>query len=400
MSLAYPKVLILSDEGPQTGTAGGLLLHRLFRHHPPERLRVLARHVPTIGDALPGVAYRQLLIPWHRFESSRLHRLKRSLRAWGLVPAVSLADITARLEGFTPDVVVCVMQHAQYYDAARHFAQACGLPLVVLVHDVNDEFEPVYSWACAAARRRDGIFYRGATRRLCISPEMVKLCADNFGATGSVLYPNRSEDLAPRPLEPTRTLRHPGRLTLGFAGNINYGYGAALCQALPAIRRAGLRLVVYGRPPGPEFAALLAAGDCLEFRGYVPSAQAWAGIQQDCDVVWLPYPNPAGEMERLYRYHFPSKLPEYLALGMPVLVTGPAFATGVRWAREHPDAVACAFGADEAELVALFQRLATDADWRSRLAAAGGIAGQQDFNPVTIRETFYRTLVEAMAAGT
>ncbi len=397
MSSGPPKVLILSDEGPQTGTAGGLLLYRLFSHHPPDRLRVLARHVPTIGDPLPQVQYHQLIIPWQRFESSRFHRLKRSLQGFGWVPKATIATIRAALREFQPDLVFCVMQHAQYYDTARQYAEACRLPLVVAVHDINDEFEPVYFWARAAVKARDTRFYRAAARRLCISPEMEKWCADRYGAGGQVLYPNRSERLRPRGQESTRELRHPGRLTIGFAGNLNYGYGEALLEALPAIRRAGVRLVLYSRPPGGAAADLAAAVDVCEFRGFVPSDEAWAGLQRDCDAVWLPYPaRPDRKLERLYRHHFPSKLPEYLALGMPVLVTGPHYATGVRWARENPAAAARATGSDEAELADVFARLRADSGWREQLAERGWHAGLADFDPVKIREQFAESLASAV----
>ena len=187
---ALPAVLVLSDEGPQTGTAGGLLLHRLFSGFPAERLRVFTRYMPTFGDPLPNVVYRRLLTPWRRFERSRFNRLKRSLRAYGIVPQLSIRMITDMLEGFAPDVVFCVMQHACYYETAWHFARHKQLPLVVAVHDVNDEFEPVLPWARAAIRRRDARFYRYASCRLCISPEMEQFCRDRYGVTGSVLYPN------------------------------------------------------------------------------------------------------------------------------------------------------------------------------------------------------------------
>jgi glycosyltransferase involved in cell wall biosynthesis len=392
-----PRVLILSDEGPQTGTAGGMLLHRLFAGHPPERLRVLARYVPVTGEPLPGVAYRQLPTPWRRFEGSRFHRWKRSLRAFGLTPSVSISLINRLLEGFVPDVVFCVMQHAAYYDAAHHFARHSKLPLVVAIHDVNEAFEPVFSCALKAARRRDGNFYRQASRRLCISPEMEKFCAAHYGAAGSVLYPNRSEELSPRPLAEAGTLRRPRTLTIGFAGNLNYGYGDGLLQMLPSIRAARAHLVLYGRPPGGTAAALGAATDCCELRGFTSSSsEAWAGIQRDCDAVWLPYPNPAGTMEPLYRYHFPSKLPEYLALGLPVVVTGPDYATGVQWARRNPDAVASIpTPATAEEMTAFFQRLATDADLRCRLAGQGWQAGQRDFDPRRIVAEFHAHLAAA-----
>ncbi|MBX3749535.1 MAG: glycosyltransferase [Opitutaceae bacterium] len=389
------RILIISDEGPQTGTAGGLLLHRLLAGHPPSCLRVLARYVPTLGDPLPGVEYRQLTTPWMRFERSRFNRTKRSLRAWGLVPPPSMRRLDALVAGFQPEVVLCVMQHASYYDTALRFARSRRLPLVVIVHDVNDDFEPVLPWARAAALRRDGAFYRSAARRLCVSPEMETYCRERYRAGGDVLYPNRGADLKPVAFELAQRLRVPGRLTVAFAGNLAYGYGRELCRHLPALRAAGARLVVYSRPPGADCAALGTAADCVELRGFKPAAQVWQEIQRDCDLVWLPYPSPALEFERLYRYHFPSKLPEYLALGLPVLVSGPAYATGVRWAIRHSGAVVARADPAPEDLAALFRELTADGESRHRLAAGGWEAGQQDFDPARIVHDFHRHLAAA-----
>ena len=383
-----PRILLLSDEGPQTGSAGGLLLHRLLATHPPDRLLVIARQVPTVGEPLPGVSYLPLVPPWGRFERSRFNRLKRSLRAIGLVPPVPARRLDALVGSFQPEVVLCVMQHAACYDTAWSWARRRRLPLVVLVHDVNDQFEPVLPWARGAARRRDGAFYRYASRRLCVSPEMEALCRRRYGAAGSVLYPNRSPDLQPIPSDRTETLRRPGSFTVGFAGNLGYGYGRELCRLLPALRRAGARLVVYSRPPGPDCAALATASDCVELRGFRPASEAWAGIQQDCDAVWLPYPVPAGELAELYRHHFPSKLPEYLALGLPVIVTGPADATGVRWAEAHRPAVAVATDPGIDGFERLLRELAANPERRRQLAADGWAAGQREFDPGLILRQF------------
>lgn len=390
-----PRILLLSDEGPQTGSAGGLLLHRLLAGHPPERLRVLARHVPTVGEPLPGVVYRELVTPWRRFEWSRFNRLKRSLRALGVVPNVSPGRLAELVGDFVPEVVLCVMQHASYYDAAWNYARHHRLPLVVIVHDVNESFEPVLSWAVGAARRRDGAFYRFARRRLCVSPEMEALCRERYGARGDVLYPNRSPDLRPVPFDKSRALRDPAGLTVGFAGNLGYGYGRELCRLLPALRATGARLVIYARPPGGDCAALASAADCVELRGFRPAAEAWAGIQRDCDAVWLPYPVPAGELEQLYRYHFPSKLPEYLALGLPVIISGPDYATGVRWGLAHPAAAATAVNPTPQSLASLLRGLAVDADRRIELAVEGWKAGQSDFDPARIVAAFSEHLAAA-----
>ena len=395
--MTAPRILILSDEGPQTGTAGGLLLHRLLADHPADRLRVVARYVPTLGEPLPGVVYRPLVTPWKRFEWSRFNRLKRSLRAVGLAPAVPQRQLAELVGDFQADVVLCVMQHAAYYDAAWDYARGRGLPLVVIVHDVNDDFEPVLPWAAGAARRRDSAFYQFACRRLCVSPEMEAFCRERYGAAGSVLYPNRSPDLQPVAFDAARTLKAARGLTVGFAGNLGYGYGRERCRLLPALRATGTRLVVYARPPGEDCAALASAGDCVELRGFKPAAEAWAGIQRDCDAVWLPYPVPAGELERLYRYHFPSKLAEYLALGLPVIISGPEYATGVRWGLAHPAAAVTSVNPTPEDFATVLRGLVADATRRADLAAQGWQAGQADFEPGRIVAQFHSHLAAAIS---
>jgi glycosyltransferase involved in cell wall biosynthesis len=382
-----PPVLLLSDEGPHMSTAGAILLYRLLEDYPADRLRVIERRVDPDQNQL-ACRYDSLTTPWRRFEGSRFHKWKRSLRAFDLVPQVPLRRIDALLDGFSPEVVLCVMQHACYFDTAHRFARARGLPLMVIVHDVNEQFEPVFPWALAAARRRDGAFYRYASRRLCVSTEMESLCAELYGARGQVMYPNRSEELRPRSFEEARTLKMPGTLTVGFVGNLNYGYGDELLRLLPVLRTAGVRLVAFSNPPGGKCAALLEAKDCFDFRGFAPSMQAWRAIQSECDAVILPYPESPGHLERLYRYHFPSKLPEYLALGMPVIVTGPSYATGVKWGLRNPTAVITSTDADPVAHTGYLERLRSDPSWRVELARGGYEAGLRDFDPQKIKTQF------------
>src|SRR5262249_29259284 len=162
--------------------------------------------------------------------------------------------------------------------------------------------------------------------------------------------------------------------------------GDALLAMLPAFRLSGSRLVIYSSPPGGACASLINATDCCEFRGFVPSNDAWQAIQTDCDAVILPYPNPAGKLEQLYAHHFPSKLPEYLALGMPVIVTGPSYATGVSWALRNPDAVITHPGDSPEGIGRIFLKMRDEPSIRVKLAVAGVAAGDRDFDPLNIRK--------------
>lgn len=391
-------MLIYSNEFPQTGSAGGILLDRLFKDYPEDRVRIVGP-APQKTSAPLRFAHHEIQMPWRRFEGSRFNYLHRTMRSYGLTPSKRPNDVDRLLETFQPEVVLTIMQHGTWYASAMQYAKVRKLPLVTIIHDDNEGFDKVYRWARGAQRKRDGQFYRSASRRLCVSPEMETEFYRRYGVPGEVMYPNRSEDLTPRDPQLNLSLRTPGRLTLGFVGNPNYGYGEQLVKMLPAIRESGARLLVWGHRPGGAAAPLAGAADVVELRGFVPSAQAWDEVKRECDAVVFPYLAPPGPMERMYSIHFPSKLPEYLALGMPNVMVGPDCATGVRWARRNPSAVLTLDSQAPEAWMGQFQRLAAEADLRCRLGSEALKAGAKDFDPLSIRRYFLASLSEVSLAS-
>ena len=213
-------------------------------------------------------------------------------------------------------------------------------------------------------------------------------------------------------------------LTLGYAGSLAYGYGEALVALIPVLREVGARILISTPRPPEKLNELLEANDVVEWMPHRADInEMWRTMQERADVMILPYSNPAGPHELLYRTHFPSKLTEYLALGMPVIVSGPEFATGVRYANAEKlsrglarqplgktgkadklkqqsfqnfrisdflnfapnGAVPCT---TREELVACLSLLKQDGDLRVELARSGIRAGQKDFDTVRIRLEF------------
>jgi len=395
LATTLPRVLIYSNEFPQTGSAGGILLDRLFKDYAADRVRIVGPK-PQFASAPLRFRHHQISMPWKKLERSRLNKLHRTLRSYGLVPLAPPRRVDELLGDFRPDVVLTVMQHGTWYDSAMRYAEARSLPLGTIIHDDNEGFDRVYSVARGAQRRRDGEFYRFAARRFCVSPEMEEEFARRYGVRGEVLYPNRSEELAPRDPSLNLSLRTPGRLTLGFVGNPNYGYGEQLVKMIPALREAQAKLVAYGHEPRGAAAPLKEARDVVELRGFVPTPEeAWEGIKRDCDVLVFPYLDPPGAMERMYSIHFPSKLPEYLAVGMPIVMVGPNSATGVRWAKQNPEAVHLVEASASNALCDELSRLNSDVKLRASLAAAALKVGSRAFDPVVLRSRFLQMLCEA-----
>jgi len=496
---AWPRVLILSGEIPQTRNAGAIVLWRLFSGYAackklehgkaepePDAETGLSQRLKNeqsklfvigprshAGAELLDCPYRELQMPLARFDNTRFSVLKRSLAACRLTPLPSHREIMRLLGEFQPRVLVCVMIDTPWMLTAERVARKLGIPLILIVHDINEEFEKVFPWARKALFERNRDVYRAASRRLCVSPELAEFLEQRYGVPGEVMYPNRSEELQPRAAELSLTLRAaadqgtkglrdergrrhedggqrsdaegknadsslvtslPGghlakprfsspasvTLTLGYAGSLAYGYGEALVDLIPVLREVGARILISTPWPPEKLKALLEAIDVVEWMPHRADINdMWRTMQEHADVMILPYSNPAGPNELLYRTHFPSKLTEYLALGMPVVVSGPGFATGLRYAQveklkngkaeklEHQSfqnfsmseflnfapngAVPCA---SREELVAVLRLLKEDGELRRELARRAVEAGKRDFDPVQIRQSFCSVLAE------
>ncbi len=231
---------------------------------------------------------------------------------------------------FQPEVVLSLMETSDYYGLAEKYARTHGLPLYLIVHDTNEDFEPVFPWAKGSQLAKDRRIYRFAKERFCVSPEMAAFNEQRFGVPGKVLYPISDPKIQPRPLEWSKALRQPPHLTIGYAGSTSYGYGEMMLKSLPQLAEAGARLELCCPEPSGSVADLLES-PIVKWHGYKEASEAIRILQERCDVLWLPYLDPAGSYERLYSTHFPSKLVDYAAAGMPVWVTGPSLATGVRF---------------------------------------------------------------------
>jgi len=389
-----PRLLIISELVPQSILAGSILLLRLLKDYPPDKLLVIGAPATAEAECLT-CRYEELNLPLERFNRTRLARLVRSLRSINLLPQLILASIQQRLQGFQPEVILSVMEVQPYYHLAYRYAKSHRLPLVLIVHDIPEVFEPVYPWALQPQRDRNAEIYRYATQRLCVSPQMRDFFVKRYGISGNVLYPNRSEALVCRPLANVRQLKQPGTLTLGYAGTLAYGYGEQLSRMLPSFRETGTALRVYSRDR-----SLGMAPDGVTYGDYaVQPDQTWLRIKQECDGLILPYcwSEDNGQQD-LYKTHFPSKLTEYLALGMPILIVGPSYATGVQWGLQNCDATLVVTENDPGAWREALNQL-KDADTRERLSGGAIVAGDRDFNPVRLRQQFLTYLQAATSSG-
>jgi glycosyltransferase involved in cell wall biosynthesis len=379
-----PNLLVISQAIPETVYAGSIQLHRLLSDYPAEQLLVIGPTPQPEAKILP-CRYETLKLKLERLTRTRFATLVRSLRTLRALPEFSTNSIDALQKGFQPEVVLALMQVQPYYHLAYRYAKAHNLPLVLIVHDIPETFEEVAGWAKKRQIARNVAAYTYATQRLCISPQMADHLEDVYGCPGEILYPSRSEELTPRSSLESKTLKEAGCLTLGYAGTLSYGYGEQLQQMIPVFQQTQTKLRIYSHDLSfPQIPGL------VTYCGYAATADdTWRRIKSECDAVILPYAwSEDPTLRNLYQTHFPSKLSEYLALGMPVLVFGPEYATGVQWGLSNPESVLVMTQNQPDQWAQVLDRVQESSDLRASLSQQAVMAGDRDFSPAESRHKF------------
>jgi hypothetical protein len=116
-------------------------------------------------------------------------------------------------------------------------------------------------------------------------------------------------------------------------------------------------------------------------------------LRAEADVLFLPM----SFVDQEFAVNFPSKLTDYTATALPILIWGPKESSGVKWAMMEPDAAVVVTDPGEHALSLVVSRLKNDEDWRARLGVAAAAAGLRYFSPESAKSTFYESLHRLLA---
>jgi len=214
-----------------------------------------------------------------------------------------------------------------------------------------------------------------------------------YGAAGSLMYPSRAKDCPVFPAKAARQIGD-GDMVIGYGGNSSpllVESLRALAAALPGTRT---RLALFGGFDEDAKRQLLAESPAISFHGFVPFDQMIRKLREIADVLFVPMTFGAEQMDNM-KISFPSKLTDYTATGLPLLIHAPAYSSAVRWARAERDVAEIVDEPGEAPLRAAMTRLHEDADRRARLASNAVAAGQRYFDSAAARAALTRALVGA-----
>jgi hypothetical protein len=384
-----PRLAYIGDVPVERSTHGSGLLYRLLQDYPASKLLVIEGW-PAISQParrLPGVAYRQFAL-WPKRGRTRVRRLAAT---WLALTAAPNADRLRRsLSGFDPEAVLTVAQGYSWLVAAQ-LAEDAGLPLHIIVHDhwLLDVYPGIKPWL----DRQFGRLYRRAASRLCVSPFMEEEYRHNYGVAGEVLYPSRPKDCPSFDGVAQTYNKSGGPLVGAYAGRILVaGYALLIAHLAKCLEQRGGSLLLYG-PHSPDDLRRWGLDQQNVFsEGLVSPAELVSRLRKEADFVFVPMAFDANGKDYNMRMGFPSKLVDYTATGLPLLVWGPEDCSAVRWARLQAPVAEVVTSKEVGEIDAALQRL-EQAQYRERLGRASAELGEKLFAYRSCVEILFRALV-------
>ncbi|HTL54124.1 MAG TPA: glycosyltransferase [Candidatus Limnocylindrales bacterium] len=391
MQSDYPKLLYVGDVPVERTLYGAAQLYRLLSLYPPGDLLIVeansSRSKPQ--RRLPVVRYGTFPLGKTRILTSRFHTLYGS---WVLSRIRSRwSEIERVIRPFVPDAVLTVT-HGYSWLVAAEYALRKHLPLHLILHDDWPAHGLVLPGLRNIAHRLLQEFYQHANSRLCISPLMAEIYQREFSSPATVLFPCAEPDASAYESAPQRlSINRPG-LVVGYGGTLNSrGQLRALLAVAEALAQVRGKLVIYGPNNRQHWAALSLDRPSIELKGLITSEAMIGAFRETVNVLVVPLSFDQRD-RRQNLLSFPSKLADYTAAGLPLLIIAPAESGVARWAVSEGGFAEIVTEPDTASISAALNRLAASPEHRLRLATRALQIHQEFFTPANAWTTFCKAL--------
>jgi glycosyltransferase involved in cell wall biosynthesis len=388
MDCDFRRIIYVGDVPVEASYHGSALLHRLLSDYPAEKLTIIETATQSqTPRRLPNVNYVGHPIANQRWLDTRFHPY---VAAWFTRVAPRVApQISESLNGFECESVLTVA-HGFGWLAAAEIAKRRNVPLHLMIHDdwprVADVAPRFRNWL----DKRFAQVYRQAQSRMCVSPAMSRFYEARYGAPASVIYPIRAADCADFREPPAHLGERDKQFTIAFAGTINSdGYVHALTALQKALETVDGRLLIFG--PLTTDAAQQAGlnNSNTEIRGLLSATELLTRLREEADALFAPMSFAAADRANM-ELAFPSKLADYTATGVPLLIYGPSYCSAVAWARENPGVAEVVEA--EPDLTLAIEHLATNPDHRFSLGKCALEAGREYFSHARVQQRFHQSL--------
>jgi hypothetical protein len=377
-------LLYVGDVPVESTYHGSALLHRLLASYPAGKLTILETGAPSEPNRrLPQARYEARRLDYSRWLKTRFHPYAM---AWFSHHA---PRALAAFNGVEFDSVLTVA-HGFGWLAAARLAEERNTPLHLMVHD---DWPRVANVPVGFRNWLDDKFaavYRQAQTRMCVSPAMRLNYEKRYGATAEVLYPSRALGLPQFTAPPKRLATSDHQFTIAFAGTINSpGYTQTLIALHDALAAVNGRLLLFG-PLTPEQAQQTGLNlPNITVCGLLNWPELMERLRHEVDALFVPMSFDEADRSNM-EMAFPSKLADGTAVGLPLLIYGPAYCSAVRWAKENSGVGEVV--EEQAGLGEVVRRLATDPARRVALGTCALQVGQNYFAHDAVQAVFNRAL--------
>lgn len=382
-----PRLAYIGGVEVEPTLSGCALLYRLLQQYDPQKLFVLQKQHSTPVRRLADVSYDQLTLRGDRLLRTRLHRWTRGLTM--LAAEFNISTIRRKLEYFCPEAVLTVLHNDEWL-AAAEFASKESLPLHLIVHDDWPTIAPLARPLKKWLNRQVGKVYRQAKSRLCVSPYMEQEYRVRYGATGQVLYPSRAESCPKFNDEPSTYRRQTGPLVGAYAGSLYFGYSTMIREMAACLERQGGNLLLFGPHSMKTLRSLSLVSSNVLPQGLLRSEELITYLRGQADFLFVPMSFDENEIANV-RLSFPSKLTDYTATGLPMLIWGPPYSSAVRWAQDCAPVAEVVTSSDSNGLKSALDRL-RDAKHRGQLGIAASRVGERMFSSPACQKIFHEAL--------
>src|SRR5687768_10395858 len=114
-----------------------------------------------------------------------------------------------------------------------------------------------------------------------------------------------------------------------------------------------------------------------------------AGLREEADALFVPMSFDESDRANM-EMAFPSKLADYTATGLPLLIYGPAYCSAVVWARDNQGVAEVV--EDKADLSDAINRLANDPSHRVALGKRALATGREYFTHARAQQVFHQCI--------
>lgn len=372
-----------------------------LRYQPPLhwlRRRTHSQQLPTGGSA--GGAGR--FPAWRR-------AAKKLLGAGGPPERACLSPrLAAWLDDYRPELVYSILGTTGYCDLLEAIARHCAAPFVLHVMD-HGTIAPAWPglfgwWARRGLERRLPRLMRGAAGCLAIGEAMAREYGRHYGRPFA--HFQNTMDLTHHQPFVKRDLRCGTPARFVYVGSLHpYATAQALqdcAAAIAALRGNGLAVELTVYTPLELFGSQAAAlgGQPGVVVRPAPTADAeFFRVLQAADALVLPV-NFDEASVHFIRLSMPTKVPSYLASGVPILVYGPRGTAQVDYAAQHGWGHVIDVRA-AAPLQAGMQAILADAGLRAALSCRARNVAAEFHDADVVRARFQQFLAAALpTAGT